>query len=134
MEAWRKVWRDGFAPLLSTEGLEALKKALKADDPELIQGATTEPPPLACTDDWPVEGACAVAYGIWKGGGTGLVGDVEEAFAKACFDCDRAMNEQAACRWFLNFFDDTPRDDARRLLAPEVARELERRRHAEVGT
>jgi hypothetical protein len=133
MEAWRKVWREGFAPQLSTDGLEALRKALEADDPSLIQRATTSPPPLACVTDWPVEGACAVAYGIWKGGGTGLVGDVEEAFAKACFNCDEALDETAGCRWFLNFFDDTPRDEVRRLLVPEVVRELNRRRREEVS-
>lgn len=132
MEAWRKVWRKGFAPLLSTAGLEALKKALETDDPALIQGATTNPPPLECVQDWPVEGACAVSYALWKGGGSGLVGDVEEAFARACFNCDEALGESVGCRWFLNFFDETHRDEARRLLIPEVGRELDRRRREEV--
>ena len=27
MESWRKVWREGFAPLLPTAGLESMKAA-----------------------------------------------------------------------------------------------------------
>ena len=60
MESWRMVWRNGMEPLLSTEGLEALRQALMTDDPRLLQGATTTPPPLMCVQEWPVEGACAL--------------------------------------------------------------------------
>ena len=45
MESWRKTWRDGVEPLVSTEGLEALRRALTNDDPRLLQGATSSPPP-----------------------------------------------------------------------------------------
>ena len=38
METWRKVWRDGFAPVLSTNGLQALRTALLRDDPALNSG------------------------------------------------------------------------------------------------
>ena len=48
MENWRKVWREGVAPLLSAAGLEALRRALVTDDGRLLQGATTTPPPLPC--------------------------------------------------------------------------------------
>src|SRR6266511_3011955 len=65
MESWRKVWRDGLAPLLSTEGLEALRRALESDDARLLQGATTTPPPLQCVQDWPVEAACGVGFCGW---------------------------------------------------------------------
>ena len=34
MESWRTVWRDGFAPVLSVTGLEALRDALAGDEPE----------------------------------------------------------------------------------------------------
>src|SRR6187397_2364540 len=57
MESWRLVWRDGFVPVISTSGLEALREALKSDDPRLTQGSTTTPPPLMCVQDWPVEAA-----------------------------------------------------------------------------
>ena len=33
MESWRKVWREGVAPLLSTHSLEALRRGLLNDDP-----------------------------------------------------------------------------------------------------
>jgi hypothetical protein len=113
---------------MSTAALESLLAALETDDPALTQGSTTTPPPLMCVQDWPVEAACAVGYCGWKGEHLGTVGEVEEYFARACFEADQRLGEPAACRWFLNFFDNEPRDLVRRELAPEISRELERRR------
>lgn len=133
MESWRKVWREGFAPLLPTPGLEALAEALQRDDPRLIQGATTTPAPLLCVQDWPVEASCAVTYCGWQGEGRELVGEAEEFFASACFRADQALGEPAGCRWFLNWFDDAPRDEMRRELLPEVKRVLAMRAEMEAG-
>jgi hypothetical protein len=102
IEAWRKVFRDGIAPQLSTTALEALRQALATDDAGLLQGATTAPPPLQTVQDWPVEGAC--------------------------YDADRRLGEPAAVRWFLNWWDDSPRHFARLLLLAEVERELSLRK------
>jgi len=41
------------------------------------------------------------------------------------------MGEPAACRWFLNWFDDTPRAEVRGLLLSEVNRTLAQRRGEE---
>ena len=133
MESWRVVWREGFAPVLPTAGLEALRDALRDDDPRLTQGSTTTPPPLMCVQDWPVEAACALGFcgtaefgGFWtdaagrKNDAAATVGQVEEFFAKACFQADWRLGEPAACRWFLNWFDNTPRDEMRRELLAEV--------------
>lgn len=120
MEAWRKVWRLGFVPVISTAGLAVLREALAGDDPRLIQGATSTPPPLFCLQDWPVEAACALGYCGWQADGLDAVGQVEEYFARVCFDADERLGEPAACRWFLNWFDDTPRDEMRRELLVEV--------------
>jgi hypothetical protein len=128
MESWRKVWRDGLAPLISTEGLEALRAALANDDARLLQGATTTPPPLQCVQDWPVEAACALGYCGWQGEGLESVAEVEEYFARLCFEVDQRLGEPAACRWFLNWFDETPRDEMRALLLAEVGRTLGQRR------
>lgn len=127
MESWRNVWRTGVAPLLSTESLEALRQALVNDDTRLLQGATTTPPPLQCVQDWPVEAACALGYCGWQGDGLETVAEVEEFFARMCFEIDQVMGEPAACRWFLNWFDDTPRDEMRRELLIEVQRSLAQR-------
>lgn len=120
MESWRIVWRDGFVPVLSTTGLMALRDALRSNDPRLVQGATTTPPPLMCVQDWPVEAACALGVCGWLGDNLESVGQVEEHFAKCCFEADQRLGEPAACRWFLNWFDDTPRDEMRRELLAEV--------------
>jgi hypothetical protein len=135
MESWRLIWRDGFVPILPTAGLVALAEALRTDDPRLSQGSTTTPPPLMCVQDWPVEAACALGLcGVAELGGfadrepTGrqtnptaaTVGAVEEFFARCCFEADQRLGDPGGCRWFLNWFDDTPRDEMRRELLAEV--------------
>ena len=127
MESWRKVWRDGLALQVSTRGLLALKRGLAGDDPRLTQGATSVPPPLESVLDWPIEGACVLGYGAWQGDGLETVGEVESLFAEACFEADRRLGEPAAMRYFLTWYDDVPRDEMRRQMLSEVARELSRR-------
>lgn len=129
METWVRVWRSGIAPQLSTPGLEALRKALVEDDSRLIQGATTTPPPLAGVQVWTCKAACGIAFPFMVEGAT--VGEVEIAFARACFECDQAIGEPAGCRWFLNWFDETPREEMRQKLLPEVERVLAERYAAE---
>lgn len=133
MQSWQKVWREGVAPLLSTTGLEALERALKNDDGRLLQGATTTPPPLQCVQDWPVEAACALGFCGWQGDGLETVAEVEEFFARTCFEIDQRLGEPAACRWFLNWFDETPRDQMRESLLSEVQRALAQRCSVEDG-
>jgi hypothetical protein len=120
MESWRLVWRSGFSSILPTSGLIALRKALIEDDFRLTQGSSTTPPPLMAVQDWPVEAACALGFCGWQGEELKTVGEVEEFFAKMCFEADQKMGEPAACRWFLNWFDDCPRDEMRHELLSEV--------------
>jgi len=130
MESWRKVWRDGIAPLLSREQLEACLEALVNDDPRLLQGATTTPPPLQCVFDWPVEAACLLGLcGVVEHGGfmEAKVCEAEEVFAKLCYECDQLLQEPAGVRWFLNWADETPRDEMRLAMIPEVKLALTRR-------
>ena len=127
MDSWRQVWRDGLAPLISTRALEVLRTALVNDDGRLMQGATTSPPPLQCVQDWPVESACALGFCGWQGEGLETVAEVEEYFARLCFEVDQRLGKPAACRWFLNWFDEAPRDEMRRQLLAEVQRTLAQR-------
>jgi hypothetical protein len=80
-----------------------------------------------CVQDWPVEAACALGFCGWQGEELETVGQVEEFFARLCFEADQRLGEPAACRWFLNWFDDTPRADMRRELLGEVERALAER-------
>ena len=133
MESWQKLWREGAAPLLTTDNLETLRIALVIDDPRLKQGATTSPPPIQCVQDWPCEAACLLAYcgaadlGGLAPEGNVTVGEVEEYFARLCWEIDQRMGEPAACRYLLNFWDDTPRLTARHKLLTEVHRTLAER-------
>jgi hypothetical protein len=124
----QKVWREGFAPLLSTPGLEALAAALAGDDQALIQNATTFPPPLQALREWPVEKACALGLAGWKGDCLATIGAVEEFFARLCYQVDENLGEPAACRWFLTWFDETDRPVMRRELLAEVRAVLDQRR------
>lgn len=127
MQSWQMVWRQGFQPQFNDRQLTALRDALRVDDPRLVQGATTTPPPLLCVQDWGCEAACALGYCGWIGSDLQTVGEVEEFFAKCCFEADAALGEPAACRWFLNWFDDTPRNQMVAELAAEIESELSRR-------
>ena len=124
MESSRYVWRNGIAPLLSSQQLEALRVALVYDDPRLIQGGTTSPRPIQCMEDWPVEGACALGYCGWQAEGLVTVGQVEEFFGRLCAAIDDRLGEPHVCRYFITWFDDTPRTEMRRWLLCEVQREL----------
>lgn len=128
MESWRKVWREGVAPQLSNNALEALYKALKDNDPRLIQEQTTSPPPLIHVQDWPVEAACALGFCGWQGEKLETVAEVEEYFARMCFEIDQRLGEPAACRWFLNWFDETPREQMRMGLLAEVEQSITERK------
>lgn len=127
--AWQRVWREGIAPQFTTAGLEALALALECDDLRLLQGATTSPPPLQACASWPVEACCAVSWPGWQGGaGPHLtVADLEWFFAKTCHEADRRLHEPAAIRWFMVWYDESPREEVRRLLLAEVEAELGRR-------
>jgi hypothetical protein len=120
LTARQKTWREGFAPLMSTRALEALRDALERDDPRLITGTTTSPPPLQAVADWPVEGACPLALSGWQGGQLATVGQVEEYFVRLCHTADERLGEPAACRYLLNWVDDTPRAEMRQALLVEV--------------
>jgi hypothetical protein len=122
-----RAWRDGIAKWLSRPALEALARGLEEDDPRLIQGCTTEPPALTVAKDFRCEGACPIAYAGWIAGkGTAAtVAEVEEYMATIVNMANLDLNGEAYA--FLNWIDETPRDDMRRELLAEVNRELARR-------
>lgn len=126
MQSCKKVWREGIAPLLSKNQLQVLLKGLEEDDKHIVQGTTVWPPNLLNTSDRPVESCCPISYCGWKGGNLGTVAEVEEFFARLCYEIDRRIGEPAGCRWFLNWVDETPRDQMRAELIAEIKLELER--------
>jgi hypothetical protein len=127
METWRKVWRKGIAPTLSTPALKAIEQALETNDPRLIQGATTSPPPLACVSDWEPDACCLLTYGGWQGDGKKTILDLEQFFADRCNMADDFLGEVSGCRWFLNFWDESPREQVFPLVLEEVKLALKQR-------
>jgi hypothetical protein len=72
----------------------------------------------------PVETACALGFCGWQGERRATVGEVEDYFRQLCDAADERMAERAVCRFFLNWYDDTPRDEMRRALLTEVEQAL----------
>jgi hypothetical protein len=147
MEAWKKAWREGLAPLLEDCQLAELRKGLANDDEHMVQEATTVPPPLQSVQDWPVERACLIGYcfAMCNGGfaydyGTAkindkatTVGEVEAYFARTCYKMDSQLGEPAGCRWLLNYFDESPREEVFKALLEEVDLEIANRMETHRG-
>jgi hypothetical protein len=128
MEKWRRVWREGFGPLLSTRSLQLLQNALVHDDPQLVQGAISEPPFLDGLQEHAVEATCALGFCGWQGEECHSVGQLDEFFQRLCDAADAHFTDAAACRFFFNWYDDTPRDEMRQELYAEVTLALKQRR------
>jgi hypothetical protein len=109
---------------MTLAGLQALRTALATNDPALLQGATTSPPPLESLMDCPVLACCPVAYAGWRGEGLTTVAQVENAFFRLCNGVDALLNEQAAVRWFLTWWDEYPKEQTVPQLLGEVEREI----------
>lgn len=143
-DLWRTVWRKGIVPQLSDTDMENLRHALEIDDPRILQGKTTSPPPR--NDNWPIEAACPLGFvGALQLGGflhdyapdgtivlparehPARVAAVEGYFAALCSRVDDRLGVTFACRWFLNAVDEWPRDQMRRELLAEVNLALGRR-------
>lgn len=127
MEGWRFCWRKGIEPLLRTDHLEVLLKALDEDDPKLLQGATTIPPPLYSVMDWPVEKACPMGFCGWQGDSLKTVKEVEEFFARLCYETDKKLGEPGGCRYFINAIDEWTRKEMRVKLSLEIRENLANR-------
>ena len=61
-----------------------------------------------------------MGYCAWRGDGCATVGEVEAFFIRTCRIADDTLGEPAACRFFLNWFDETPRSEMRRQLLQEI--------------
>lgn len=127
LQKWKRVWREGLAPQISRNGLLALQSALRRNEPLLMQGAICSPPTLDALRDRPVVCACAIGYCGWRGDGCATVGELEDYFHRVCEAADAAFREPAACRFFLNWFDDAERATMRRELLGEVSLALSER-------
>jgi hypothetical protein len=121
-ESWKRVWRLGIVPQLTIRGLEGLKLALEENRPSLITGATMDPPPLMCMQNEAVEKCCPLCYALLDGMRPTAVsvGPLEQRFAEACFRASQLCGEPGAIRYFLNWTDETPREEMRKALLVEV--------------
>lgn len=124
MAPWQKVWRNGYGKLLTREALTALLCGLEEYDVRIVQGTTTRPGPNPANAGLPIEAGCVVCYALWRSGAVATVGEAEEAFAALCFEVDTMLGYPAACRVFLNWFDEAPRSEVLPALLAEVRRSV----------
>jgi hypothetical protein len=117
---WQKT---NLAADYDTGELQALRRGLASDDPALLQGMMTMPPPLECLHDWQVEAADLTAYPAWRGRGLVTVKEVEECAWALCSGIDARLGE-GAVKEVLAWYDATPRKDVRAVLLGEVEREM----------
>jgi hypothetical protein len=128
IETWRWAWREGAAPLLADADLTLLQDALQRDDPRLLQGATTNPPPCDYATEVRCEGGCPLAFVGWQNYQMHVVKDVEDFFARLFTEIGQRLGDLTGARWLTNWIDETPRDEMRRLLGEEITRTLAERR------
>jgi hypothetical protein len=86
-----EIFTAGIAPRLGLAGLQALRDALERDEPALIQGNTTKPDLNTTCRGEPCEGACGVAYALWKTLELQSIGETERAFTRLCVSVDAQM-------------------------------------------
>ena len=130
VDAWRSTLRKGFIPLMSTGALVGAGAGAGDGRPEVDPGGDDHAPALQAVQDWPCEAADFVGYGGWQGDGLDTVGEVEEFFARLCFECDNRLGEPAGCKHWLNYWDETPRNEAFENALWEVRYALETRDNA----
>lgn len=128
IEPWRRVWRDGLGPQFSPTSLVILRGGLLQDDPRLLQRATAHPEPSPLFSADAIEGCCALGFGAWQSGALQRIGDLATFFNHLCSTADDRLGELAGCRYFLDWYDQTPRPVMRHELLGEVNRLLNDRR------
>ena len=118
---WRVVFRDGIAPHLSPRVLEEMHAALAEDDERILQGTICYPPPLPGLSGREVEGGDVFILAGMLAGEFRTVGECEAWFRELCDRCDEQFSVPAACRFFLNWYDATSREQMREQMLEEVA-------------
>lgn len=114
--SWMIVFRYGILPSLSTNALRFLQHCLATNDKRLIQKETTQPQ----KPDEPCSHACLLALPVWLKHPAPTVAEAEDYFHWLCCETDNKIGEPASTRYFLNWFDDTPREEMRAKLLPIV--------------
>jgi hypothetical protein len=61
------------------------------------------------------------------------LGHIEEGFAEASYQCGKRLGEQSIVRYFLNWYDETPRNEMRAMLLPVVREVIQTRKESMVS-
>jgi hypothetical protein len=116
--------------LLSSAELRAILRGLRANAPEWFQGGTTWPPLVAGGEEQQADCVCALGMAAWEGRRLRAVGAIARFVEQLCRHADERLGEPGAINAFLNWHDEAPRAEVRRVLLRELRRELTRRARA----
>lgn len=118
------VWRYAISPLMDTTQLNALLKALRSNDHRLLQGRTALPPVGNSNKATLCRGACPVGF-CGLAGGLKTVAEVEAFFFAVCNTVAANMPGTCSpCRFFLAWWDESDREEARTQLADLIEQGL----------
>jgi hypothetical protein len=122
MESWRRVFRQGILPHVSSKGLEGLQRALERNDARILMGASTNPPALSFNEHEPLEGCCPIGWLLLEGKPpySLSVGTLDQMFGQLCWKCEQACGLPASIGFFLRWWDEGPRESVRAALLVEV--------------
>lgn len=121
LRLWQTVLRFGVWPHYPDECLLALYHGLLTDSPFLVQRKTVLRKEGFCV------GACALAYGLWKGLGLKEACEVESRTVELWAKAEATLGESGAIRKVLEEWDAGEREDAIAGFLKEVEREIRKR-------
>jgi hypothetical protein len=119
-----EIFHAGIAHRLGLEGLIALRDALQADDPALLQNETVLPDINTHDRRETCTGACAIGLALWRGLELQTIGEVEYRFCSLAVAVDAQLGAGSCMRW-VQWFDELERNQMRRELLPQVLRAIE---------
>ena len=91
MDSWRIVWRDGFGPVLFHGGAGGPPRCPEGRRPPLGAGRDDHAAPADVRAGLAGRGRVRPGLCGWLGEGLSTVGEVEEFFARACFEADERL-------------------------------------------
>lgn len=127
LEKWQVVWREELAKRLSVKQLLALRLAVLENDGRLVQGVVTHPPPLQVVAEWPIEGGCALVIGLWGMDGQVSVYEMAKRYYEMIKEADAALPVGLTIDDFLDFFDNTSREEMLKRMLGEIDVVLDQR-------
>lgn len=128
-EATRRVFHEGFVPLLKDEELWVLKGWLTMAPERFKQGYTLYPVPTPAEEPYMMPDCGCLITNIGRINMLKYADELYEYFARMCYNIDQNMGEPSAVRYLLNWYDDSPWEDVKNGSIEELEAALQCRKN-----